>query len=118
MPHFAQGLGLNLSNSFSGDSELTPNLFKCAAVSIHKSKSLLEHLSFTFSQRFEDVLDLLLQENNRGHIAWIFGALVFDKVAKIRLLAFSDRRLQRNGLLRHFQNSTDPINWQQDFLSD
>src|SRR3984893_19296774 len=98
MPHLTQRLSLDLSNPFAGDPKLTPDLFQGPTVAINQAETLFEHLTLAFGQSFEYVLDLLLQQNDGGHIARIFGALIFDEVAKIGFLAFANRRLERDRL--------------------
>src|SRR5262245_3256075 len=102
MPHFSQGLGLDLSNSFPSDSKLAPNLFQGPAVAVDQAETLFENLPFSFGQSLEHVLDLLLEQHDGRHIGGIFGALVFDKIAKISFLAFTNRGLKRDRLLGHF----------------
>ena len=94
MPHLAQSFRLDLPNAFARDAELPANFFECPAVTVDEAEALLEHLAFALGERLEHVLNLLLEENNRGHVARIFGAFVFDEITEVRLFAFADRRLQ------------------------
>src|SRR5262249_7500467 len=96
--HFAQGFCFDLANPLASDLELPTHFLQGSAVPIDQAKSLLEHLSFSISERLQHVLDFFLQQNNGGHIARIFGASIFDKVPKIRFFALTYRRLQRNPL--------------------
>src|SRR4029077_15219687 len=101
MPHFAQGLCLDLADPLASNLELPPYFFQRSAVAVNEAKSLLEDLPFPVRERFQDILDLFLEQNDRGHIARIFGAPVLDEIAKIGFLALSYRRLQRDRLLCH-----------------
>src|SRR4029453_16143632 len=102
--HFTQGLRLDLANTLAGDLKLPAYFFQGSAISIDQPKSLFEDLSFAIGERLQHVLDFFLQQNNRGHVARIFGAPVFDKIAKIGLLALAHRRLKRDWLLCHLQD--------------
>src|SRR3954454_3560012 len=101
MPHFPQRFGFDLADSFTSNPKLAPHLFQGSAITINQTKSLLEHLSFTLGQRLEDILDLLLEKSNRGHIARILSAFIFNKISEIRLFTFANRRLEGDWLLRH-----------------
>ena len=116
MAHFAQRFRLDLANPLAGNSKLAADLFQGPAISVDQAEALFENLAFTFGQRLKHILDLFLQQHNRRHVAGVFSALVFDEVAEIRLLAFANRRLKRNRLLRHLQNRSHSIYRQQDFL--
>jgi len=89
MPHFTQGLCFDLADTLAGNLKLPPYFFQGSAISINQPKSLLEDLPFTIGKRFQHVLDFFLQQDNRSHVARIFGAPVFDKIPKIRFLALA-----------------------------
>src|SRR5438128_7419563 len=116
MPHFAQGLCFNLTNPLAGNLELPTYLLQRSAVAIDQPKSLLEYLPFPISERLQHVLDFFLQQNNGSHIARVFGASVLDKVAEICFFALAYRRLERDWLLRHFQDRANTIHWQEHFF--
>src|SRR5215471_9115662 len=109
MPHLTQSFRLDLTDALAGHSELPTDLLERAAVSVDQPEPLLEDLTLALSESFEDVLDLFLEQHNRCHVARILRALVLDKIAKVRLFAFADRRLERDRLLRHFQNRANAI---------
>src|SRR5947207_14174189 len=104
MTHLAQSLGFDLPDPFTRDSKLTTDFFQGPAISIHESEALLEHLPLALSQSLKHVFDLLFQEHDRGHIAWIFRALILDEIADIRLFALDHGGLEVNGLFRYFQD--------------
>src|SRR5215510_3767708 len=99
MPHFTQGLRFDLANTLASDLKLPAYFFQGPAISIDQPKSLLQNLPFAVGERFKHVLDFFFQQNNRRHVARIFGAPVFDEIAKIRFLALAHRRLERDRLL-------------------
>src|SRR5207302_5224251 len=118
MPHFAQGLCFNLTNALAGNLELPAYFFQGPAVSINQPKSLFEHLPLPIGQRLQHVLDFLLQQNNRSHVARVFGASVLDKVAEICFFALAYRGLERDWLLRHLQDRANTIHWQEHFFGN
>ena len=91
MPHFAQGLCLDLADSFPSNLELPPYFFQRSAVAIDETESLLEDLPFPIREGFQDILDLFLEQNDRSHVTRVFGAPVLDEIAKIRFLALAYR---------------------------
>ena len=104
VPHFTQGLCFDLANTLASDLKLPAYFFQRSAISINQSKSLLEDLPFTIGERLQHVFDFFLQQDNRSHVARIFGTPVFDKIAKVGFLALAYRRLKRDWLLRHLED--------------
>src|SRR5689334_6464665 len=96
MAHLPEGFGLDLSDALSRDTELASYFFKGPAVAIDQPEPLLQNLALALRQCFQDVLNLLFQENNRRHVARVLRAFVLDEISEICLFALPDRRLQRN----------------------
>src|SRR5947209_15449544 len=92
--HLTKRLGFNLTDPLPRHPKLPSYFFQSPAVAVNKAKSLLQHLPLAVGQRLEHILDLLFQEDDRSHVAWIFRALVLDEVAEIRFLAFANGRLE------------------------
>src|SRR5262249_13272615 len=116
MPHFTQCLCFDLANTLPGHLKLPADFFQGSAISINQPKSLLEDLPLTICERFQDILDLFLQQDNRGHVARVFSSPVFNKIAKICFLALAYRRLKRDWLLSHLKNRAHSIHWKKDFF--
>src|SRR6478735_4576062 len=91
MPHFAQSLCLDLADAFASNLELSPYFFQRSAVPVDEAESLLEDLPFPVGERFQDILDLFLEQNDRSHVARVFGAPVLDEIAKVGFLALAYR---------------------------
>src|SRR5512132_161813 len=91
MPHFAQGLCLDLADPLASNLELSPYFFQCAAVPVDETKSLLEDLPFSVRERFQNILDFFLEQNDRSHVTRVFGASVLDEIAKVGFLALAYR---------------------------
>ena len=65
--------------------------FQRSAVAVDETESLLEDLPFSVRERFQDILDFFLEQNDRSHVARIFGAPVLDEIAKVGFLALAYR---------------------------
>ena len=117
VPHFAQGFCFDLTDALAGNLELPAYLLQRATVSIDQPKPLLEHLPFPVRERLQHVFDFFLQQHNGRHVAWVFCPSVLDEVAKIGFFALAHWRLERDRLLRHFQDRSNAINWQEHFFS-
>src|SRR5215475_14540211 len=89
MPHFAQALCFDLADSLTSHLELPTDFFQRSTVAVDESKSLLEDLAFSVRERFQDIFDLFLEQNDRSHIARVFGAAVFDEIAKVGFLTLA-----------------------------
>src|SRR6476660_1781609 len=101
MPHFAQGFCLDLADPLASNLELPPYFFQRSAITVDETETLLKNLPFPVRERFQDILNFFLEQNDRGHVARIFGASILDEIAKVGFLALSYRRLQRDRLLCH-----------------
>src|SRR5262245_163848 len=100
MPHFAQSFCLNLADPLASDLELPPYFFQCSAVAVDQTEPLLKDLPFSIGERFQDILDLFLQQNDCSHVARVFGSPVLDEIAKVAFLALAYWCLQRDRMLR------------------
>src|SRR5262249_30626667 len=103
MPHLTECFGLNLTNAFASDLELSTDFFQGSAVTVYQAKPLLEHLSFPLGQRVQNVADFLAQEDDSCHLAGVFRTFIFDEIAEAGIVAVTDWRLQRDGLLSHLK---------------
>src|SRR5215831_1201379 len=101
MPHFAQGLCFDLADPLASNLELSAYFFQRSTVAVDEAESLLEDLPFSVSERFQDILDFFLQQDDRSHVAGVFGTPVLDEIAEISFLTLAYRRLQRDRLLSH-----------------
>src|SRR5437660_557457 len=53
-----------------------------------------------------------------GHFRWALGSFILDKISKIGVFTVAHRRLQRDGLLGHFQNGSDALDRQLHLISN
>src|SRR2546423_7443893 len=109
MAHLAQCLGLDLPNSFSRNTELFTDFFQCPWRAVAQTKAQFEHLALPFREAGQHVTQFIFQEAEACNLGRIFRPLVFDEITKIGLVRVTDRRLQGNGLLRHFDNGANAL---------
>ena len=91
MPHFAQRFCLYLADPLASNLELPPYFFQRSAVAVDETESLLEDLTFSVRERFQNILDFFLEQNDRSHVARVFGAPVLDEIAEVGFLALAYR---------------------------
>ena len=94
MPQFPQSLRLDLPDAFSCDMELFSDFLKCPASSIFQPKPQSQYFLFPLCQCLLDIIQLLLQKRVRCSIGRHFAFVVFDKIAKMCVILFPDRRFQ------------------------
>ena len=93
VPHFAEGLGLNLADPLAGDLELATHFLESAAVAVLEAEALLKDLAFTLGESVENFVDLVLEHGEPCLLHWVLGGLVFDEVTETRVIAVTDWRL-------------------------
>ena len=94
MPHLAKGLGFDLANTLAGNVELAPNFFQRARIAVDQAETQCQDFLLTLRQGLQNIADLFLQQAECGHFIGLLGRLIFDKVAKVRIVAVTDRTLQ------------------------
>ena len=104
MAQLAQGLGLDLADTLTGDVELLAHLLQGAGAAVLDAEAQLQHLLLTGGQGAQHVHQLLLQQREAGGLAGLGRALVGDEVAQMAVLLLTDGRLQGHGLLCDLQN--------------
>ena len=118
MTHLAQGLGLDLTDTLTGDLELFAHLLESAGVSINKSEALFKNLTLALGEGVENILDLLLEENDGGHVGGIFSRLVLDEVTEAGVVAVTHGGLKRDRLLSHLENGLHASHGKLDLVGD
>src|SRR5262249_29896003 len=112
VPHFAQRLGFDLTNSLARHSKLLADFLEGARVAVPKAEPQLEHLAFAFGKAAQDITQLILQQAEAGHLGWTFGRFILDEIAEAGVLAVAYRRLKRDGLLGHLQHRANALDRQ------
>src|SRR5439155_17203065 len=106
MAQLAQCLGLDLPDALAGHVELTPHFLERPRATVLEPEPQLQHAPLAAGQALEHGLDLLLEELVRGRIGRRQRAGVRNEVAEVRVFLLTDRRLQRDRLLRDLDDLT------------
>jgi hypothetical protein len=109
MTELSECFCLDLSDSFTGDTELLTHLFKGAASSVIKTKAELDNVLFSGGECAELTLDHLAAHCSRSRICGSGGLIIGDKVAKMAVFLFTDRSFERYGLLRDLKDLANLI---------
>src|SRR5262245_64051776 len=117
MPELPERLRLDLADALAGDVELLAHLLEGPGAPVLQAEAELEHASLAARQRVEHRLDLLLEELVGGGLGRGQGAAVLDEVAEVGVLLLTDRRLQRDGLLRDLDDLADLLRRDLDLLA-
>src|SRR2546423_3747104 len=96
----AQRLRLDLADPFAGHPEPLPHLFQRPLVPVDQPEPQLQHAPLARRQSVEHVLDLRVQHRERSRVRRRHRLAVFHEVAEVRILLLTDRRLQRDWVLR------------------
>src|SRR3974390_3136945 len=97
MTQLAQRLGLDLADALAGDRERLADLFEGVLGAVFQAEAHLDHLLLAGGERAQDLRRLLLEVDVDHGLGRRNHRAVFDEVAQVRILFFTDRRLQRDG---------------------
>src|ERR1700755_1815267 len=105
----AQRLGFDLTNTLAGDLEVLADLFEGVVALLADAEAHPQDLLFARRQRLEHAPGLILEVVvdhglHRGH-----DRLVLDEVAKVAVLLFADRSLERDRFLGDPQHLADLV---------
>src|ERR1700739_860620 len=103
MPQLAQRLGFDLPNAFARDLEALSHLFQRVLRAVLQPKAHLDNALFPRGKSPQNLRRVLLQIHADHGLARRNRLPVFNEVAQVRVFLFTDRRLQRNRLLRDLQ---------------
>src|SRR5207237_10466198 len=114
----AQGLGLDLANTFTGDVKLFANLFQGAAAAIIKAETQLEHFTLAIGQALENILHLLFEQLVTGCVGRRQRSVVFDKVTQVAIVLFTNGGLKADRFLADLDDLADFFRANLHLLSD
>src|SRR5437016_14593318 len=89
MAQLAQRLGLDLADPLAGHPELPADLLQRPGKAIIEPEAQLQHVALATRERFQHVLQLLLQHRERGSFGLSKGVLVLDEVAAWAVFLFA-----------------------------
>ena len=117
MAQLAQRLRLDLADPLAGHVELLADLLERAGTPVLEAEPELQHAPLAAGERVEDRLDLLLEQLMRGGLGRRQRAAILDEVAEVGVLLLTDRRLQRDRLLRDLDDLADLLGRDLDLLA-
>ena len=107
MAELAQGLGLDLADTLTGDIELLAHLFQGAGAAVHDAEAQLKNLLFPGGQGVQHLFQLLAQQGEAGGLGGLRGVLVGQEVAQLGVLLLADGGFQTDRLLGDLQDIPD-----------
>src|SRR3954470_13271023 len=109
MPQLAKRFRLDLTDALARDVELASHFFERARPAVLEAEAQLEHAPFAEREPLEDALHLLLEQLVRCRVRWRERLVVGDEVAEVAVLFLTDRRLERDRLLRDLDDLADLV---------
>src|SRR5436190_14816920 len=113
-----QRLRLDLPDPLAGNPELLADLLQRPRVPVDQAEPQLDDLLLPVGQRVQDRVELLLQEDEGGGIDRYDGVAVLDEVAEVGVLLLTDRRLERDRLLRQLEDLAHPLRRELHLVAD
>jgi len=92
--HFAERLGLDLTDAFARDFEILADFFQRARTAVHQTKALFQHHPLALGQAAQHVAQFVPEQAEAGDVEGIVGGLVLDEIAEIGVLGVAHGRLQ------------------------
>src|SRR5712671_1080130 len=80
MAHFAQGLGFDLPNTFTGDAELFAHFLQRTGKAIAQAEAQFKHSSFALGQSGEDIRKLIFEEAEARYFGGAFGRFILNEI--------------------------------------
>ena len=97
----------DLTDAFAGHIEVFSHFLESPCLAVFQPEAQLEHLSFSFRQSGQKFFDLLAEKDAAGGIIRRDGFMVFDEISQMGIFLFTDRRFQRNRVLRDLFDLAD-----------
>src|SRR5258708_5326988 len=107
MAKFAQRFGFNLPDTLTRYRKRLANFFQRVLGTIFQTETHLDDPLFARREGAQHLRRLVFQVHVDDRFGRRHHGAVLNKVAKMRIFFFANRRLQRNGLLRDLQHFAD-----------
>ena len=118
MAQLAQRLRLNLTDTLTRYAKVLAHFLQGAAATVLQAKAQLKHTFFARGQGLQNLVQLLTQQRKASSISRRRRIMVLNKIAKMRILFLTNRRLQGNRLLRNLHNLAHSVHRGIHFLSN
>src|SRR6266436_2066814 len=96
MLKLADGFGFDLADAFAGDLEDAADLLQRVRIAVLQAVAEANDLALAPGERLEQMFDLLPQDAVIGAMDRIVAGLIFDELAKARILAVADGPVEAN----------------------
>ena len=113
---FSESLGLNLTNALASDFELLADLFEGAGIAVTETEAQGEDALLAFRQAGHDFAQSIFEQAEARQVERALRGLVLDEIANVGLVPVAHRRLQRDGLLGHFQDGPHALDGKLHFV--
>src|SRR3979409_721195 len=105
MLQLANRFGFDLANTLARHLENAPTFLEGVGVAVAEAVAQLDNLALAVGQRLQDLVDLVLEHLLRRGLNRRFGAVVFDEVAEVTVLAFADRTVEADRVPADLQDA-------------
>ena len=107
MLQLAKCLGFDLTDTLTGDIELTADFFQGAGTSVIQTETQTQNLLFTFCQTAQDIVDLILEQLIGSVLIRTQSIFVLNEIAEMGIVFLADRCFQRYRLKGDLLNFSD-----------
>src|SRR5262249_19700716 len=114
----ADGFGLDLPYALASDLEDAADLFQRVGVAILQAVAEADDFPLAPGERLQQILDLLPQNHVISTVDRIVTGLIFQELAKTRVLAVADRPVEADGMPADVQDAADLFQRQAGLLRD
>src|SRR3989338_4519350 len=105
---FVEGLGFNLANAFTSNTEDFADFFKRVGYPIGKTEAHFKNLLFALGKVADDFIEVVFQNPAAGDGFRRDGIFIGNEVRQYRItLIIPDRSLEWHGVLRDLNNMSD-----------
>ena len=109
MTELPERLRLDLADTLTRDIEFLADFLKRACTAVIQTEPQAEDLLLSLRQRSQHLDELLLQKCEGCGIRRDRNVVILNKVSEMAVLLLTDRRLERDRLLRDLQDLTDTL---------
>src|SRR5205085_8884357 len=95
-------------DAFAGDGKVLADLFQRVLAAVRpQAEAHLDDFLFARRERLQDLFGDLAEVDVDDRFRRVLDRLVLDEIAEVRILFFTNRRFERDGLLRDLQDLAD-----------
>ena len=118
MPEFAQSLGFDLPDPFSGHVELLPHFLQRPGLAVVQTVTQAQHLGLPGRQAVQNIHQLLLEQGGSHGFGRSGRIVIRNEVSQMGIVLFADRGFQRYRLLSNLDDFPHLLFRNAHFLGD